>query len=357
MYPCCTLLGPKELKFIALAKHDLLTNIDQTCTLSLEKQPKHAHSVHSTPNPSPPEDEEALTLVRCRETSLRGKRDPCSFWTWMKTLSHWFWAVHPKLWNGSVRCLLTRNRQHIFALAEVVSALPVFLDLIWPCILHCLYSCTNGCSSKRNRSCTEIPAQNQPLCLVLFCGPSLVGSRSWQVFISKLVHDLAFPAISWQCQPHDWGLHCLFSASKRSFSSCSSSARSASWNFSNSDCSGKDHLLRLWPVAFVLLPWSLQWLPVPKKTNLANGVSMDLEYSNCEISRMEETNRAVRFDPIASLPRAPASGSCRRRVENSEVDCWIFETTRRHKLSIHYGFSHVQTLCIFDSFIIYAKIQ
>lgn len=44
-------------------------------------------------------------------------------------------------------------------------------------------------------------------------------------------------AISWQCQPHDWGLHCLFSASKRSFSSCSSSARSASWDVSDSDCS------------------------------------------------------------------------------------------------------------------------
>ena len=183
MYPCCTLLGPKEPKFW----QDMI----YWQILTKEKQPRHAQPVHSTPNPSPPEDEEALTLVRCRETSLRGKRDPCSFWTWMKTSSHWFWAVHPKLWKGSVRCLLTRNRQHIFALAEVLSALPVFLDLIWPCILHCLYSCTNGCSSKRNRSCTEIPAQNQPLCLVLFCGPSLVGSSSWQVFISKLVHDLA----------------------------------------------------------------------------------------------------------------------------------------------------------------------
>lgn len=151
MYPCCTLLGPKEPKFIALAKQELLRNIDQTCTLSLEEHPRHGQPVHSTPNSSPPEDEEALTLVRCRETSLRGKRNPCTSWTWMKTLSHWFWAVHPKLWKGSVRCLLTRNRQHIFALAEVFSALPVFLDLI-SCILHCLYSCTNGCSLIQKKS-------------------------------------------------------------------------------------------------------------------------------------------------------------------------------------------------------------
>ena len=86
----------------------------------------------------------------------------------------------------------------------------------------------------------------------------------------------------------------------------------------------------------------------PKKTNLANGVSMDLELSNCEISKMEETNRSVRFDPIESLPRAPASGSCRRRVENSEVDCWISATTRRHKFDypLWSRFMHVQILCI-----------
>ena len=34
----------------------------------------------------------------------------------------------------------------------------------------------------------------------------------------------------------------------------------------------------------------------PKKTNLTSGLSMDLKYSNCEISKMKEPNRSLVFD-------------------------------------------------------------
>ena len=34
----------------------------------------------------------------------------------------------------------------------------------------------------------------------------------------------------------------------------------------------------------------------PKKTNLTSGLSMDLKYSNYEISKMKETNRSLVFD-------------------------------------------------------------
>ena len=255
---------------VHLAKPDLiLTHTDQTCTLPLENHPRHAQT-NALLHLIRPEDEEALTLVRCLETSLRGKRNPGSSLRVLEFHVHWWkhcltdFELSTQS-SGRGRCVAcwpeTGNTSLLWAqynlkLFQLYRFFWIWYDLILSLLLSKWM--LGACTSKRNRSCTEFPAQHQPLCLRLFRGPSLVGSCSWHVFISKLVRDLA---------------HSYFMTEDSAFFSRLPSvpfllARPALWAHPETSAVQTvplDHLLRLWPVAFALLPWALQWLPVPKK--------------------------------------------------------------------------------------------